>query len=168
MGALGRRPGKGEAFNSLLLFRPAEVQDAALLTEIALAAKQHWGYPAEWMAEWRPDLTVTPGYIRSQPVSVAELAGEVVGFAGLSMLEGHRYLEHLWLRPKHIGRGFGRALFLEAVRLARAADVAELRIKSDPNAELFYLKMGAVRTGLEVYDLLGQFRREVPLLAYKL
>jgi len=152
----------------LLLFRRAEAQDAELLTEIALAGKRHWGYPEEWMAEWRPDLTVTPGYIRSQLVSVAELAGEVVGFAGLSTLEGHRYLEHLWLRPNHIGRGFGRALFLEAVREARAAGVTELRIKSDPNAEPFYLKMGAVRTGLEVYELLGKFHREVPLLVYKL
>jgi GNAT superfamily N-acetyltransferase len=152
----------------LLLFRRAEAQDAELLTEIALAGKRYWGYPEEWMAEWRPDLTVTPGYIGSQPVSVAELAGEVVGFAGLSTLEGRRYLEHLWLRPNHIGRGFGRALFLEAVREARAAGVTELRIKSDPNAEPFYLKMGAVRTGLEVYELLGKFHREVPLLVYKL
>ena len=149
-----------------LLFRRAEVGEAALLTEIALAGKRHWGYPEEWMAEWRPDLTVTPGYIRSQPVPVAELEGDVVGFAGLSILEGHRYLEHLWLRPEHIGRGFGRALFQEAVRVAGAAGVTELRIKSDPNAEPFYLKMGAVRTGTEVYELLGKFRREVPLLSY--
>ena len=44
--------------------------------------------------------------------------------------------------------------------------VVELHIKSDPNAEAFYLKMGAVRTGQEVYMLLGKFRREVPLLVY--
>ena len=151
-----------------LRFRRAEAQDAPLLTEIALAAKQHWGYPAEWMAEWRPDLAVTAGYILSQPVVVAEAEGGVVGFAGLSTLEGHRYLEHLWLQPQHIGRGFGRALFMEAVGLARSAGETELRIKSDPNAEKFYLKMGAVRTGAEVYDLLGKFRREVPLLIYQL
>ncbi len=151
-----------------LLFRSARTEDAALLTEIALAAKQHWGYPAEWMAEWRPDLTVTAGYILSQPVVVAEAEGGVVGFAGLSTLEGHRYLEHLWLKPAYIGRGFGRSLFMAAVRVARSAGVTELRIKSDPNAEPFYLKMGAVRTGVEVYDLLGKFRREVPLLAYQL
>ena len=151
-----------------LLLRCGEARDAATLTAIALAAKQHWGYPDEWMAEWRPDLVVTPGYLLSQPVQMAELAGEVVGFAGLLRAEGSLYLEHLWLRPQHIGRGIGRTLFHEAVRMAREAGAAELRIKSDPNAEAFYLKMGAERTGLESYLLLGKFPREVPLLAFKL
>lgn len=151
-----------------LRFRRAEAQDAPLLTEIALAAKRHWGYPDEWMAEWRPDLTVSPGYILSQPVVVAETERGVVGFAGLSTLEGQRYLEHLWLKPEYIGRGFGRALFMAAAGLARSAGATVLRIKSDPNAEPFYLKMGAVRTGVEVYDLLGKFRREVPLLTHQL
>ncbi len=152
----------------LLQFRRAVAQDAPLLTEIAIAAKRHWGYPDEWMAQWRPDLTLAPTYLRSELVVVAELAGEVVGFAGLSELEGSRFLEHLWLRPSHIGRGFGRTLFLEIARQAQAAGIPELRIKSDPNAELFYLKMGAVRTGSDSYLLLGKFRREVPLLIYQL
>ncbi len=52
------------------------------------------------------------------------------------------------------------------MRQARALGVSELRIKSDPAAEPFYLKMGAVRTGLEVYQLLGKIRREVPHLNY--
>jgi len=149
-----------------LLFRRAEAADAPRLTAIALAGKQHWGYPDDWLAEWRPDLTITAGYLASQPVRVAELAGKVIGFAGLSMLEGRRHLEHLWLQPGLIGRGYGRALFQEAVRAARAVGDTELRIKADPNAEPFYLKMGAVRVGLDVYYLLGKHRREVPLLRY--
>lgn len=152
----------------VLQFRRAVAQDAPLLTEIALAAKRHWGYPDEWMAQWRPDLTVTEPYLRDELVVVAELAGEVVGFAGLAALEGSRYLEHLWLWPRHIGRGFGRSLFLEIARQAQGAGISELRIKSDPNAEAFYLKLGAVRTGSDVYLLLGKFRREVPLLIYQL
>ncbi|MEI6106555.1 MAG: GNAT family N-acetyltransferase [Opitutae bacterium] len=152
--------------SSPLRFRRAEVQDAALLTEIALAGKRHWGYPDDWMAQWRFDLTVAPAYLHHELVVVAELEGAVVGFAGLSELEGSRYLEHLWLRPGMIGRGFGRAIFEEIVRQARAENITELQIKSDPNAAPFYLKMGAVCQGSEVYWLLGKFRREVPLLAY--
>jgi GNAT superfamily N-acetyltransferase len=145
--------------------RPAE---AATLTRIALAAKQSWGYPDEWMAEWRADLTITPGYIGSSPVWVAEADGAVAGFLGLVHADAQWHLEHLWVEPAGQGGGLGRALFAEAVRLARAAGATELRIKADPNAEPFYVKMGAVRTGLEAYDLLGKIRREVPLLSYRL
>jgi GNAT superfamily N-acetyltransferase len=150
------------------VFRRAQPQEAALLTRIALAAKQSWGYPDAWMAEWRADLTITPGYIGGSPVWVAELEGGAAGFLGLVRTEGHWFLEHLWVRPEWHGRGLGRALFGEAVRQARAAGATELRIKSDPNAEAFYLRMGAVRTGSEVYELVGKIRREVPQLSYQL
>jgi hypothetical protein len=62
----------------------------------------------------------------------------------------------------------GRRLFEEAVRLAREEAVAELFVESDPNAEGFYLKMGAERMGQEVYFLPGGIRREVPRLVYRL
>ncbi|MDI1250600.1 MAG: GNAT family N-acetyltransferase [Lacunisphaera sp.] len=150
------------------LFRRARPSEAAVLTQIALTAKQSWGYPDEWMAEWRPDLTITPGYIGSLPVWVAEVEGTVAGFFGLVPEDGQWHLEHLWVLPAFQARGLGRALFDEAVRQARGLGATELRIKSDPNAEPFYVKMGAVRTGLEVYDLLGKIRREVPQLSYGL
>jgi GNAT superfamily N-acetyltransferase len=149
------------------LFRRARPQEAAALTQIALSAKQSWGYPDEWMAEWRPDLTIAPGYITGSPVWVAEVEGTVAGFLGLVQEGGRWWLEHLWVLPVFQGRGLGRALFDEAVQQARALGATELRIKSDPNAEPFYVKMGAVRTGLEVYDLLGKIRREVPQLSYR-
>jgi len=150
------------------VFRRALPAEAAGLSEIAFAAKRFWGYPDEWMTAWRFDLEVTAAYIAAEPVAVAEWDGVVVGFVGLSTDSGKRYLEHLWLRPAYIGRGLGRALFAEGVRLARAAGETELHIKSDPNAEAFYLKMGAVRVGLETYLLLGKHPREVPLLSYSL
>ncbi len=149
-------------------FRRARIEDAARLTSIAHAGKEYWGYPAEWLALWRHDLEVTPHYIRSEPVQVAESDGEVIGFVGLSMGEDGRYLEHLWQRPQYIGRGMGRALFGEAVRLAREEGVDELRINADPNAAPFYLKMGAVRIGQEVYYLPGEIRREIPLLVFSI
>lgn len=149
-------------------FRRARIEDAALLTSIALAGKEYWGYPAEWMALWCHDLAVTPQYIRSEPVQVAEADGEVIGFVGLSTGENGRYLEHLWQRPEYIGRGMGRALFGEAVRLAREEAVDELRINADPNAVPFYLKMGAVRIGQEIYHLPGGIWREIPLLLFSI
>jgi hypothetical protein len=37
--------------------------EAAALTEIAFAAKRHWGYPEHWIAHWRSILTVTPEFV---------------------------------------------------------------------------------------------------------
>ena len=122
-----------------LLFRRALGRDAKMLTGIAFAAKQHWGYPDEWMAEWRNELTVTPHFLRSQPVYVAKQSGRIIGFFGLKREKQEHFLEHLWLRPAHIGQGKGRLLFAEAVRHAKTAGAAELKIKSDPHAEPFYL-----------------------------
>ena len=145
-------------------FRRARPEDAALLSGIAHAGKQYWGYPAEWIAAWEEVLTIEPDYIGTQPVVVAEVADIAVGFFGLRVAEDGWHLEHLWLRPGHIRRGVGRTLFNEARRLARQGGATELLIKSDPHAEAFYLKMGAVRTGQEVYLLLGKIRRELPEL----
>ncbi len=38
----------------------AASEDAALLTEICVAAKGYWGYPQEWMRAWSGLLRITP------------------------------------------------------------------------------------------------------------
>ena len=76
-------------------------------------------------------------------------------------------LEDLFLAPSQIGHGLGRQLFEHAVQTARALRVAELLIESDPNAEGFYLRMGAQRIGQTVSCLTG-VERVVPLLRYVL
>lgn len=120
------------------------------------------------MQEWLAELTVTPEFVREQVVAVAEQGGVLAGFYGLRRdTEGAWHLEHLWLEPKMIGRGLGRRLFEAAVADARRCGIVELRIKSDPNAEPFYLKMGALRVDMEVYHLLGRHRRKVPLMVYR-
>lgn len=151
-----------------LLFRRAEPRDAKRLSAIACAAKRHWGYPETWMEAWRDELTVTPKYVRTQPVFVAKQSGKIAGFFGFLVLRDEAWLEHLWLRPDLIGRGLGQALFAEAVREARSAGLTEFRIKSDPNAEDFYLQRGAVREGQEITRLLGKIRRELPLLTFSI
>lgn len=120
------------------------------------------------MEAWRDELTQTPEFIRTQLVWRAEQACVIVGFFGFRWADDGWHLEHLWLRSQFIGRGLERTLFVGTVRQARALSAAELRIKSDSKAEPFYRKMGAVRTGLEVYQLLGKIRREVPLLSFRL
>ncbi len=54
----------------------------------------------------------------------------------------------MWVDPQHIGVGLGASLFSHAVGTVRAMGGSLLRIASDPDAEGFYLRMGARRVGV--------------------
>jgi GNAT superfamily N-acetyltransferase len=144
----------------------ARPEDAAALTVIAFAAKGHWGYPESWLQSWRDVLTVTPRLVAENPTFSATEDGRVVGFYSLTA-EPRPDLTHLWVLPVAIGRGFGRALFEHAVEQARALGWASFEIEADPNAEGFYLHMGAERIGTNVSEIEGA-RRELPLLIYRI
>lgn len=145
------------------IIRPATADDAAALTEIAHAAKRHWGYPDAWMRQWRDALTVTPAYLRDHAVFIAAEGQDLRGFYALSVDGDDAVLEHLWIDPRWMGRGIGRDLLRHAVRTARAAGAARLEIDSDPHAEAFYLRMGARRIGEVPADVDG-VRRVLPRL----
>ena len=137
--------------------------DAGTLTGISFAAKRYWGYPEQWMERWRESLTITPDFIRRNEVYVAVVEGEMVGFYALAG-QGHKFeLEHLWVSPRHIGTGLGRALFDHAVRRAASLGAEILGIEADPNAEGFYRRMGATRVGGISYSIAGQ-KRTLPVL----
>lgn len=143
----------------------ARPEDAEALTEIAFAAKRHWGYPESWMQGWRDVLTVTPKLVSENPTFSATEDDRLVGFCSLTT-EPRPDLTHLWVLPAVMGRGFGRALFEHAVSEARALGWASFEIEADPNAEGFYLHLGAKRIGTNVSEIDGA-RRELPLLIYR-
>jgi GNAT superfamily N-acetyltransferase len=144
--------------------RRAEPDDASALTRIAFAAKGHWGYPEHWMEHWREGLTITPEFIRRNEVYVAIVEEQPAGFYAL-VGEGRRIvLEHLWVLPERMGAGVGRALFDHATGRAAALGAGVVGIEADPNAEGFYLRMGARRVGEIVYEIDGR-ERVLPLLA---
>jgi len=141
-----------------VIIRKAATEDAAALTRIAHEAKRHWGYPEHWIKHWQDDLTITPDYITANRVYLAENDGEPLGFYALIMREGKAELDHIWVTPASIGTGVGKEMFLHAMQIAAGERVSEVEIVSDPNAEGFYRKMGAHRTGETVSEIDGQPR----------
>lgn len=144
----------------------AAPDDAPLLSEIAFAAKAHWGYPPDWMAEWRTVFTIPADYLRdhevykaisdASPPRMERDAQDMTKAIGFYALEGRGEtltLEHLWVLPAWIGRGVGKALFVDAVARAKASGARRLEWESDPNAEGFYLRMGAHRIGERRADM---------------
>lgn len=141
--------------------------DAAELTDIAFAAKRHWGYPEKWIEGWRDALTVRPEFIASHETYAAILSSRTVGFYALGRKDVRQDLLHLWVLPDAMDRGVGRSLFMHAIQRTRELGCQELEIESDPNAEGFYLHMGAHRVGAIIKELDGQ-RRELPVLIYEI
>jgi GNAT superfamily N-acetyltransferase len=145
----------------------AKPEDAATLTEIAHAAKRRWGYPERWIECWRDALTVQPEFIATHETFAAIFDSRTVGFHALGRKGDRLDLLHLWVLPDAMGRGVGRFLFHHALARARESGCQELEIESDPNAEGFYLRMGARRVGASVKELDGQ-PRESPVLVYRI
>jgi N-acetylglutamate synthase-like GNAT family acetyltransferase len=138
--------------------RRASPDEAGVLTEIAHAAKRHWGYPENWIREWKSDLTITPEFIAKNEMYVALYDDEIVGCCAIAFSESLAELEHMWIRPEHVGIGLGRALFLHVTERAANLAIPALEISADPNAEGFYERMGATRIGEVRSEIEGQPR----------
>jgi len=145
----------------------AQPAAASVLTTIAWAAKASWGYPAHWMDQWRPELTITPEFIAENDIFVGESNGQPIGFHALVEETASWRLEHLWVLPEQMRHGLGRRLFAHAAAYAAERGALSLTIDADPNAEPFYRRMGAIRIGTREIQLDGR-ERSIPLLRFVL
>lgn len=143
------RPSRQRQADLALRLRAARPAEAPELTALALTAKAHWGYPASFMALCRAALTVDGAMIRRQLFRLAEAdEGSILGFYGFEPApDGDVGLSHLFVRPESIGAGVGRALWEDAVAMARRRRHRRLIVVSDPNAAGFYRRMGAEPAG---------------------
>jgi GNAT superfamily N-acetyltransferase len=146
--------------------RRATGRDAEALTLIAFAAKRYWGYPERWIEHWSGTLTIAPEFVRDNVVYAALSDGEPFAFYALTWTGDRSELDHLWVSPAWIGSGIGRLLFKHAMHEAASRGSRSVEIEADPNAEGFYLRMGARRVGENVYEIEGQ-RRALPLMAVR-
>lgn len=137
-------------------YRLATIADLPTLNQISFTAKQHWGYPAEWMEYWREGLRLTEQHLQQLRVVVAEYKQEVAGFCALAYAETYNEVEHLWILPKHMGKGFGKQLLTHTLE-HYAANELPVRVIADPNAEGFYAKYGFVTFAQEESYPPGRF-----------
>jgi GNAT superfamily N-acetyltransferase len=145
----------------------ATPNQAENLTEIAFAAKRHWDYPERWIQIWVPSLTISAEFIEKHDTYVAYVDTQPIGFYAISIENNKVIVEHLWVLPEFMGRGIGADLFRHMISKCKELGVSILEIESDPNAQGFYVHMGAKRVGESVSELDGQ-PRILPILQIKL
>lgn len=145
----------------------AQPEHADALTQIAIAAKRHWNYPEAWIQFWLPQLMISAEYISSNEVWMLMDKGMPVAFHALSQNEEGYELGHLWVLPEYIGRGIGKQLFDHALGRCKLLNIPALKIYVDPNAQVFYEKMGAKKINEHHSDLFGE-DRILPIMEIKL
>ena len=147
----------------MISIRRAVPNEADVLTQIALSAKRHWGYPERWMEIWKPQLTFSPEYFEENESWAAEADHHAIAFSTLQEKAGNAWIENLWVDPLFIGRGIGKMLFLHAVRLSRERGYKTLQLEADPNARGFYEKMGMRKIAERQSEVEGQ-PRSLPIM----
>jgi GNAT superfamily N-acetyltransferase len=146
-----------------LELRRAQPGDSERLSQIARAAKAHWGYPEAWLTAWEPILSIKPDYVQRQIVYVGWLGREMVGFYALEPRGDRWSLEHFWVDPRWHGRGVGRRMFGHALDRVRAIQPGVLVIEADPYAAGFYARMGARQNGTIPAPVEGDPGRTLPV-----
>ncbi len=142
--------------------RAATVADLPELRDLAYRSKAHWGYDKAFMDAVASSLAPTVEEL-AEGVFVLVCDERIAGFYAFKTKAGAVFLESLFVAPEWIRHGIGEQLWRHAVDFTRDAGHANLLIESDPNAEGFYLRMGARRVGEIVSQASG---RTLPLLRY--
>jgi GNAT superfamily N-acetyltransferase len=132
------------------MIRPARVDEARLLSDLALRSKAYWGYSPEFIERCREELSYSEAQLRAEHMRffVIESVQRVAGFYALKRLSATEIeLEAMFVEPACIGQGFGRLLIEHAKSVASALGARQLIVQSDPYAENFYVAAGGVVTG---------------------
>ena len=131
-----------------MIIRPARDGEHVALTELAFrSAQEAWNYSDEFMA-WEPEaLAVTHSHITEAITNVLARGDRVMGFYVLRGEPPEIEMSRLMIEPAAIGTGCGRLLWDHAVAVAKSLGASVLTVDADPNAEPFYLRMGATTVG---------------------
>lgn len=144
-----------------IVIRKARSTENEILTKLAIASNRYWHYPEDYHAIWDRELQMDPSHIERNIVYVAECDDLIIGYfsivhirincsLGCRFVNKGYWLENLFIRPEHIGKGIGSSLVAFARSLCREMEVRELYVFVEPFSKGFYDKMG------------GKFIRETP------
>lgn len=134
-----------------MLIRAAVADELPALSQLCFRSKAGWGYDDDFMERCREELSFSkddllPG-VSSGGVIVADSEQGILGVSHLLIDGDMARLEKLFVAPQSMYQGIGSALFLDALSMATLAGATALQLESDPYAEGFYLRMGALKIG---------------------
>ena len=124
----------------------------------------HLQCPAQ--EEWRDELTITDEYIKTNEVYKLIKNEKLIGYYSFFKNTGTKVkLENLFIDPQFMNCGYGKLLLLNFIKRARELEYEEIMLKSDPNAEKFYVKFGFEIVGLKESSINNRY---LPIMEKKI
>jgi len=139
--------GSKAPFKNRVMIRPAWPDEGPALSILALLAKAHWGYDEAFLEQCREELTITRERIGRERIRVAEVEGEVAGFAAVSVSIGKAELCDLFVHPRYIDRGVGQFLANDTLLYICRHGIPLVSVEADPNTTEFYARQGFTPCG---------------------
>lgn len=150
----------------MLNIRSVRINEAEILTNIAIKSEAYWGYDFEYMEKFKKIYKVTKEFISNNPTFIIEDDDNIVGFYGILNEKNETALEYFFIEPNFIGKGYGKVLWSHMINNCKCIRIKEFEIVTSPEAKEFYIKMGAVQIG-EIESLVKKGRK-IPQLMYRL
>ena len=127
----------------MLRYEKAAANDCEQLTQIAHSSKRYWNYSEAQMLLWKDDLTLDANYILHNLVYKIFHQKTLIGFYALKLDETENCYEidHLWLLPENINKGFGAIIFKNIIAQLSQLQQKRCTLVAEPNAIGFYKKM---------------------------
>lgn len=149
-----------------MIILKATTIDHEILTEITKKSKAYWRYSEEQLVLWSNNLTITQDYIKRNDVFKLVNNNIIVGYYScFSEEEKSMKLDNLFVLPEYIGKGFGKYLMIDFLNRMKEIKIEKITLDSEPNAELFYSKMGFVKIGEFETSIKNRF---MPIMEMKL
>ncbi|WP_298859589.1 GNAT family N-acetyltransferase [uncultured Gimesia sp.] len=125
------------------IIRRAMPQDSTAISSLGIRSKAVWNYSPQMMATFRKELTLSSEEILNRIVYVSTIDDKIIGYYSLREIDSEAIeLEHLFVDPDHLKRGYGSRLFQHAIEVVTSSGFTRLIIQSDPHAAGFYEKLG--------------------------
>ena len=138
-----------------IAIRRGEPGDALFLTSISFGAKRHWNYTDAYLEAWQDQLTITEDYINNNVIFLAQKQTTIIGYCAIVEVREEEleetyftksgfWLDHIYIRPAYIKNGIGMQLIEAVNAYCQGNNIEKLYIESDPHANGFFEKLGAI------------------------
>jgi len=132
----------------MISFRRATDSDLDNLNQLAYLSEAYWGENAEFLSRFKEAYTIDSRYLLEHHVMLMEENRSLLGFYAIKSVDNLWELDFFYVGVALIGHGYGKIMWDHLIQECIDLGILSFEFVTSPEAEAFYLKMGAARVGM--------------------